>query len=528
MRLVVDTTDEKYIDEKVKELLARPIDSMSDARAIVHVGQIVDLGGDLHSSDITEKAIQLLDALGTRSLSEVHEVLRLYFMSNAYATRVALAGEGSVWLWEQADRQKQIIELRRAVRHPGFEGVGPQHQCRILTNLANQLNTVGRFVEAIELWDRALALNPNFAMALGNRGAAFIHYARALYDQEHARLLYVASHDSLDRALADTAEYETAAPHEIKAWFETRRDNLRKHVKIEEVRKSASFDGYDLGETPDERDYRTWCLRNRLFLNPLNDLGRHSIAARDVLMLPSLRAPISVLPPPYIGFFNQMKQEFVSARFSYYEGISAQGVHFSDRDVLLYNTLEYPAYCLAVERIRMAYRVAYSLLDKIGFFINSYFAVGYKPNQVYFSKVWRDPPGNKPKVSERFSKYENWALRGLYWLSKDIYEEELQEVTEPDAQALKEVREHLEHKYLQVYQEWTGQQPSPGTEALAIYTLGREALAARTLRVLKLVRAAMIYLSLAVHREEQERGKPSGPAFIGTSTLDAWDDDWKQ
>jgi hypothetical protein len=88
-------TDEKNIDEKVKELLARPIESMSDARAIVHVGQIVDLGGDLHSSDITEKAIQLLDAFGTRSLSEVHEVLRLYFMSNACATRVALAAEGS-------------------------------------------------------------------------------------------------------------------------------------------------------------------------------------------------------------------------------------------------------------------------------------------------------------------------------------------------------------------------------------------------------------------------------------------------
>jgi tetratricopeptide (TPR) repeat protein len=521
-------TGEKNIDEKVKELLARPIESMSDARAIVHVGQIVDLGADLHSSDITEKAIQLLDTLGTRSLCEVHQVLRLYFLSNAYATRVALAGEGSVWVWEQADRQKQIIELRRAVRHPGFEGVGPQRQCQILTNLANQLNTVGRFVEAIELWDRALALNPNFAMALGNRGAAFLHYARALYDRGHAGLLYVSAHDSLGRAVADTAEYETAEPGEIRASFGARRDNLLKYIKIERVRKSASLDGYDLGETPYERDYRTWCLRNRLFLNPLNDLGWHSIAARDVLMLPSLRAPISVLPPPYIGFFNQMKQEFVSARFSYYEGITAQGVHFSDRDVLLYNTLEYPAYCLAVERIRMAYRVAYSLLDKIGFFINSYFNVGYKPNQVYFSKVWRDPPGNKPKVSERFSKYENWPLRGLYWLSKDIYEEELQEVIEPDAQALKEVREHLEHKYLQVHQEWTGQKPSRGTEAFAIYALGREELAAKTLRVLKLVRAAMTYLSLAVHREEQERARSSGSGFIGSSTLDTWNDDWKQ
>jgi tetratricopeptide (TPR) repeat protein len=521
-------SDDKSVDDKVKELLARPVESMADAEALEHIGGIVDLGADLRSSEITDKAIQLLDALGARSLSEGHEVLRLYFLSNAYATRVALAGQGAVWVWEQTDRQKQIIELRRAIRHPGFEHIDPQRQCQILTNLANQLNTVGRFVEAIELWDRALALNPNFAMALGNRGAALLHYARALYDRRHAGLMYVAGHDSLDRAVAETAEYDAAEPDEVRKWFTNQRDRLLKNARIENIRESVALNGDSLGETADEKAYRTWCLQNRLFLNPLNDLGPHSIAARDALMLPSLRAPISVLPPPYIGFFNQMKQEFVSARFSYYEGITSQGVHFSDRDVLLYNTLEYPDYCLAVERMRTAYRVAYSLLDKIGFFINSYFAVGYKANQVYFSKVWRDPPGNKPKVSDRFSNYENWPLRGLYWLSKDIYEEELQAVTEPDAQALKEVREHLEHKYLQVHQEWAVHEPSRGTEDLAIYPLGRKVLSVRTLRVLKLVRAALIYLSLAIHREEQRRENSSGAGFVAPSMLDTWDDDWKQ
>lgn len=521
-------SDDKSVDDKVKELLARPVESMADAEALEHIGGIVDLGADLQSSEITDKVIQLLDALGTRSLSEGHEVLRLYFLSNAYATRVALAGQSAVWVWEQTDRQKQIIELRRAIRHPGFERIDPQRQCQILTNLANQLNTVGRFVEAIELWDRALAVNPNFAMALGNRGAALLHYARALYHRGHAGLMYVAGHDSLDRAVAEAAEYDMAEPDEIRKWFTKVRDGLLKKVRIEEIRESVALDGNSLGETADEKDYRTWGLRNRLFLNPLNDLGPHSIAARDTLMLPPLRAPISVLPPPYIGFFNQMKQEFVSARFSYYEGITSHGVHFSDRDVLLYNTLEYPVYCLAVERLRAAYRVAYSLLDKIGFFVNSYFAVGYKPNEVNFSKVWREPPGKRPKVSDRFANHQNWPLRGLYWLSKDIFEGELQAITEPDAQALKEVREHLEHKYLQVHQEWAVDEPSRGTENLAVYPLGRDVLSVRTLRVLKLVRAALTYLSLAVHREEQERESANGAAFVASSMLEPWDDDWKQ
>ncbi len=48
---------------------------MADAEALQHIGGIVDLGADLRSSEITDKAFQLL---GARSLSEVHEALRLY------------------------------------------------------------------------------------------------------------------------------------------------------------------------------------------------------------------------------------------------------------------------------------------------------------------------------------------------------------------------------------------------------------------------------------------------------------------
>ena len=40
------------------------------------------------------------------------------------------------------------------------------------------------------------------------------------------------------------------------------------------------------------------------------------------------------------------------------------------------HTLDSPAYSLATEKMRAAFRVAYSILDKIGFFINDYFAMG--------------------------------------------------------------------------------------------------------------------------------------------------------
>jgi hypothetical protein len=50
------------------------------------------------------------------------------------------------WAWEQPDLQEQILHLRRAIAHPGFEALDLLRRCQILTNLANSLNTVGRFV----------------------------------------------------------------------------------------------------------------------------------------------------------------------------------------------------------------------------------------------------------------------------------------------------------------------------------------------------------------------------------------------
>ena len=78
----------------------------------------------------------------------------------------------------------------------------------------------------------------------------------------------------------------------------------------------------------------------------MNDLGPFPIAAHDVLCLPSIVVGIGE-GPYYVGFYNQMKQEFTSARYLYYEAITTEKIHFSDKGVLLMNTLDYPSYSLS-------------------------------------------------------------------------------------------------------------------------------------------------------------------------------------
>ena len=126
---------------------------------------------------------------------------------------------------------------------------------------------------------------------------------------------------------------------------------------------------------------------------------------------------------------------------------------------------------------------------------------------------------------------ENWSLRGLYWLSKDFFESNFQQVIEPDARALNELRNHLEHKYVKVHgilvtRSGAGDAtPDPFFDSFA-HSVSREDLERRTLRLLKLVRSALIYLSLGMHHEEKRRRLMADPGAKPVSMrLDPWEDE---
>jgi hypothetical protein len=158
---------------------ARPtIDGFPDGEALQKIGLLIDSASDARSAQDTELAFILLDQLEQRNLAPRIIPLMHYFRANAWANRDQLRSSPNVWAWEQPECQGQILELRRAVRHDAFAGLPVLRQCQILTNLANQLNKIGRFIDAVETYDRGLSLDNKFGMARGNRGIALSHYAR--------------------------------------------------------------------------------------------------------------------------------------------------------------------------------------------------------------------------------------------------------------------------------------------------------------------------------------------------------------
>ena len=427
------------------------------------------------------------------------------------------------------ETEQQIFHLRRALSNPAFAELHPIHCAQILTNLANQLDLVGRFVEARALWTLALADFPTFWMARGNRGRSLLTAFRTLYDHDQRATFVVTARRELLQAIKDLDEHPELGDANVRAYFAEKADEATAFGDMDRLAAHYRPDDGDLGETEAERAYRHWALRNTLFLNPYNDLGPDWIAARDMLLLPAFRTAFDEAPV-LLGFFNQLKQEYATARWLCYEGVSPSDMHFSDRGVSLYNTLDYPALGINVEKLKLSFRMSYSLFDKIGYFLNRYLKLGIPERQVNFRSIWREKSG--ALIRPQWEASQNWAFRGLFWLSRDLFDRTFTDTIEPDGRALDALRNHLEHKYVKVVSTNrvaapSGGGPDPMFDDFA-YVMTRADLEAKALALLRQTRAALLYLCLGMNIEERRRRKAAPPDEVTIrAPVDLWDDEWK-
>jgi hypothetical protein len=506
--------------DNLERLRKRSIAKLDNGTALEHISTLIDASLDACFARGADRAIFLLDELAKRDLDVRHGAIIEYFRANAWGVKEAASGERGSWAWEHPEREQQILALSRAAVHPGFVELDLMRRCQILTNRANQLNVMGRFVDAVEGWDDALSTIPKFAMAQANRGYGLKHYAGLLDDDHERAILLLHAHDGLVAAAAADAIYDSIYSDALAQQFAEEAKRYAALVDLDRIRELQSSGIPPLGRSKAERKYRQWCLDHRLFLNPLNDLGSHARAVCDDLVLPSIserfdKRPGAVTPPPVIGFFNQMKQEYVSARFMLYEGFCDTKLHFSDRGVQLFDTLDYPMHSLATERVRTAYRIAYSLLDKVAFLVDHYWKLGKISDRINFKNVWMVE--GKSKLLDCFRDYPNWPLRGLFWLSKELFDDQLMRTTGHDARELHDIRNALEHKFLQVHEGWARQFAcnAPCSEGLG-FSIDSDLLEKKALRVMKIARSALILLSLAIGIAERARARTQPDTFIGS------------
>lgn len=514
----------------LSSLMDIEVSMLSEQQIMQLVASIIDLAGDERSLHGLSYAENLLGSIIENEISNYNACRAHYFRANIWSARYRTSKDDQKWAWKNETLDQELLELRKAIGHDGFPSLSSIERAQIYTNLGNVLNHIGRFIEAIEYWDRAIAAVPGFAMAYGNRGIGLGHYAGAHYDPGHESVLMMAAFSSFQETCREEAIFDSLYQSKAAEYFSKKMNEIWTHYDISRISENINFENHPMGRGKNERTYRQWCLKNRLFLNSLNDISPAPIAAQDILTLPSLTVPIDNGPesPVIIHYFNLIKQEFCSARYALYEGVSYKGVHFSDRKVLLYNTLDFPAHGFPIERVKMAFRGAYAVFDKLAFLLNIYLDMKHPERHVNFRNVWLT---RERELHPTLNELKNWPLRGLFWLSKDIFERAFQESTDPDSRNLYELRNHLEHKFVSVHDGFC-RAISPScadTPQTGIFDISADDLIGKTLSQLKLARSAIIYLALAVHTEEKRKLESYDPKKISLPMiLNTWDDKWKR
>jgi tetratricopeptide (TPR) repeat protein len=508
------------MSDELDAILAFDLKALTDTQAIDLTGDLIDRAGEAAHEKGLLVALEWCAAIQARVPDLASRATLHYFEANAWSALASVRGNRAPdpfhWSGQVSEcNEKQIASLRRAKNGDGFEKLHPLRRCQILTNLGNLLSHVGRFSEAIECFDLALAIDPKFGMAWGNRGMTLTHYVQALPHLPHppglcATTAFVhEAHNSLQAALQLPLQGDSIECFRRYAgMIEQRRAGTKE--------KLADLNSPDLGESEHEREYRRWALSHRLFLNPLNDLGPLSAAAVDVLHPPPITVAIGT-GPYFESFFNQIKQEFVSARYLLYEGVAQRQPHFSDAGVTLADTEDYPVFGLAGEKVKLALRSGYSLFDKMAFFLNYYLGLGIQARRVSFRGFWYQSENPKNPLKTEIEGCNNWALRGMHWMAKYLYDSrpEFRDPIEPDAREIDVTRNHAEHKFLAVHDDvWPElaafrYRPETLPDG-AYYAIGRQELDARTLRLMKLARSALIYLAYAIHIEEMRKQMERG------------------
>ena len=134
--------------------------------------------------------------------------------------------------------------------------------------------------------------------------------------------------------------------------------------------------------------------------------------------------------------------------------------------------------------------------------MNEYYEVDLKVSAVSFRKIWGQTKNKKFELHPCFKGSQNWPLRGLFYLSKDLFDDAFVDVALPESKELAGLRNRIEHRYISI-QEYTASVEN--TDIHSYITIDDFQL--KTLKIISMAREALVYLSLAMYREEEIRSR---------------------
>lgn len=449
----------------------------------------IDVGSALRDTSIIQRGVDDLETKrrkGKGVLSGIH----YYNLGNGYyALEIAKRKPGYVYDPANTTMVRAKHCYREALKNADEKSKNWQTELNI--NYANCLAELGRSVEAITQYNVALKINPNHPMALGSLAKELEKFAHIASDSS---LLEDALH-LFDHALIDERLERAGYGHmrlvfmEHKRRIEARLEQLnrKRHGEHKTPRITTQYHKAFVEFNVEHGLFLNFCLKGHNCNHPYEDNIGFSITTpigNDSIFHRLART------------INEIKETFAIARLLLFEAFdSPYQTKFYDEVTRYIDILDYSVYGVRSAKLKLSFKSAYNILDRIASFINEYLNLGIPLQAVGPLNIWKKQPKDN-SLRQEVTKCENFHLYGLYDIARDLSKDDY-------LLPLKELRDSLTHIYLvpHIFQDGDWYVTSDHQK----YHIGYKEFLDHTITLMQIVRAAVIYLVAFIDEEERKR-----------------------
>ncbi len=330
---------------------------------------------------------------------------------------------------------------------------------RAYVNLGNYFANQYRIYEALECYNKALHFDLYFDMANANRLLAFEKIECLNYYVDNQKLFYYLANEY---SILDTKNMEAGNEffslkkiHYMKA-LKARINKFKNGKSKNPLQQFTILIDCELSDT-----YNEWCLKNGLYLNPLNDIELAVEAANDIFVDAGLD-----LDNKKMSLLKRLFNDYIYCR----EKVYAKKSVSSDNEI---------------RELCSTFKELFSIFDKIAYFLFLFFDLDFKDKDVTYLRVF--DLNTKLKNGTYLLDIHNTNLYSLFWIKREYRMSNdklnMHQYLNKETKYLNDIRTKLEHRTSLLEKEEI------------------DVLFDKTVGLLKIVRRALLYLNALVYEE---------------------------
>lgn len=402
---------------------------------------------------------------------------------------------------------KQLVEVSslffKAILSCRKQSVDSQPE--YLVNLAINLQKQYRFPEALALYDQVIAMDLDIPQAWTNRSECLSVISQINNSSS------IKQGREIALGFRNASKSNKLPPQWAKSYL----------IRAEKIDSDTEKYCLDMGiEVEDDShidedeyqsltEYRKWCLDNFLSLSEHGLYCKCYGSARDNLIIPlSTRGLVGDFIYPMEKVLNRLKSEFGLARLMLYEYKTTDIDCFVEDEACYSELYDNELLGINIEKLRVAFRICFGVLDKIANAIELLFNFQTKGN-IYFPTFWRL---DKQERLEKFEALNNVGLIGLYSIACDLNHHAKGELS-----FYKQWRNALEHSFVFVYEN---EKPENTGNSLAYYEepvfISEFEFVESVEHVLQLTRSAIFSFVFAVRIKAEKEALEDTPDILIT------------